>query len=96
MVTFAGARAIVDAAERPRWTDRGTFVVLPSGYEDERAWLVIAGARECLIDGDPEYMIFDAAALLVDKRTGQLERLTYLMHLDRIGSMTRTDAPAPT
>lgn len=88
MVTFEEARATVDHALRPGWPrDGGTFVVLPYGWEDDRAWLVIAGAREALVDGDDSFSVMDAPALLVDKATGQLERLPVVANADRLDAM---------
>jgi hypothetical protein len=88
MLTFAEARALVAAELAPGWPSRlGTFHVRPTGYEDDRAWLVVVGAREWLVDGDEDFVVFDAPAILVDKRTGRIERLVVIEHLDRLGAM---------
>lgn len=77
----------MEAAERPRWTLPGTFTVLPTGYEDEAAWLVVVGAREWLVDGQADLMEWDAPAILVDKITGRIDRLTVIEHLPRLSAM---------
>lgn len=88
-VTFEQARTIVEEALRAEWSpELGELYVAPYGFEDARAWQVVAGARESLVDDDPEYDLLDWPLLLVDKATGQLERLPVLEHLERIDGMT--------
>ena len=88
MVTFSEARQFVAAELAPGWPPRlGTFHVSPTGYEDDRAWCVVVGAREWLVDGDHDYTIMDAPSILVDKATGQVEHLSVIEHLDRLGAM---------
>lgn len=72
-----------------RWwpQDAGTLVVLPDGYEDDQAWHVVVGAREWLVDQDPDYVLLDAPAWLVSKSTGRLELATVVEVLDRLERM---------
>lgn len=78
MTTFEDARTIVDDAERDRWR-LGTYYVAPYGYDTGDEWLVIRGAREFLVDGDPSYAALDQPPALVHKLTG---RLRYAEPLD--------------
>lgn len=87
-VTFEEARRIADAEMRPTWApDDGTFVVSPYGWEDATHWRIEAGAREYLVDGDPDFEPLDGPVLLVDKETGALERLPVIPNFDRLGAM---------
>lgn len=89
MTTFEEAREIVTATIAPSWgPDNGTFYVSPDGYEDATHWHVLAGARECLVDGNMEYVRMDGPACLVDKYTGELALLQVLGNWDRLDAMT--------
>ena len=95
-VSFDDARKIVEADEAPRWPpDAGTYMVADWGYEDAQAWWVLSGAREDLVDGDPDYMPMDAAIPLVSKTTGVIERVTYLEESDRLEAMSQVGDHAP-
>lgn len=71
MVTFDQAREIVAAAERSRW-ELGTFYVAPYGFDTGPEWLVVRGAREFLVGGDPAYLALDQRPALVSKAAGRL------------------------
>lgn len=89
MITFEQARQIVLDDLRKTWhPDNGTLITLPTGAEDATHWRVIAGAREALIDGDHDYDLMDAPALLVSKYGGAITRLIVIANLDRLESMT--------
>lgn len=92
-VTFEEARRIVFGALRPEWKrSQGTLVTLPAGYEDDTHWHVIAGARQWLVDRDDNFSIMDAPVLLVNKKTGTVERLSVLEDADRLRRMTPVGA----
>ncbi|TFV76212.1 hypothetical protein E4P40_19085 [Blastococcus sp. CT_GayMR20] len=66
MVTFHQARAFVAAELAAEWPAQlGTFHVLARGYEDAEVFRVIVGAREHLIDGDADFVEFDAPTIIV-------------------------------
>jgi len=89
VTTFPQARAVVDAAERPRWrADQGTFMVALWGYEDAEAWRVVAGAAEAIQRQDADFVTMDQRAFLVRKADGVLERLVVIEHLERLAAMT--------
>lgn len=90
-VSFAEARAIVDRAIRPIWpADGGAWYISPEGWEDDRGWWVIAGARECLVDDDLDFAIMDCPAWVVEKETGELAELNMLIDKARLFAMTPT------
>lgn len=91
MIDFAEARRRVQIHVAARWNDElGTLTTLPTGYEDATHWRVIAGAHEALIDGDPDYVVMDMPALLVNKLTGAVEELAVVASFDRFDRMTPT------
>lgn len=55
------------------------------GREDATHYLVVAGAREALVDGD--YDLMDQPALLVAKATGRLEPAPVIDSLNRLEAM---------
>ena len=73
MLTFAEARTTVDAAERPRWNPAdGVFHVSSLGFETPDVYVVDWGARESVVDGDPDFLWMDAQLTLVDKHTAEI------------------------
>ena len=95
-VLFEEARSVVDRAVRPWPAELGELYVAPDGFEDERSWQVIAGAREYLVGGDVGYALLDWPALLVDKVTGRLERVVVIESFERLGAMRAVRGTAPT
>lgn len=92
MIDFAEARRRVQIHLAAKWKpEAGTLTTLPEGYQDATAYCVVAGAREALVDGDPDYAIMDAPALLVDKRTGEVQELPVIPNLNRLDAMTPTE-----
>jgi hypothetical protein len=90
-VTFDDARRRVQIHLAAKWSDQlGTLTTLPEGFEDATHWRVVAGAREALVDGDDDYQLMDAPALLVDKRTGAVTEVSVLDHLDQLDRMRPT------
>jgi hypothetical protein len=74
MITFAQAREAVEAVFRPQWNDElGHLVTLPSGFETPDHWIVVAGAREALVEGDEGFQLMDPPVPMVNKQTGQVE-----------------------
>jgi hypothetical protein len=63
-------------------------MVPKEGSEDDRAFLVTCGAREWLIDRDRAYINTDTDLALVDKRSGDVQLITYLDQPDRIDAMS--------
>lgn len=89
-VTWAEAREIVRRALTAEWTaHHGTLYVEEEGRQDAEHYLVVAGARESLVDEDPDYDLMDQPALLVVKATGELELAPV------IGIMAKLDAMTP-
>lgn len=89
-VTFEQARRAVLAyiTGRNMWSPKlGTLTTLGSGFEDEQAWRVIAGAREALNGGDLDYQIMDWPAFLVDKATGKVTAVVVIANFDRLDGM---------
>lgn len=88
MIEFEDARRIVADSRAHDWpASHGTFMVADYGFEDSQSWLPTWGAKEWLVDGDPEFMLMDQPVLLVDKQTGELTDLTWRDGLDRIDKM---------
>ncbi len=91
-VTFDDARLIADRECRDRFTEmlagRGTFHVADWGFEDDDSFSMIVGAWEAIVDGDDSYQVFDAPRVLVDKNTGELSEVNYLMNRARLREMT--------
>ena len=91
MTTFKQAMQIAKEHAAETWLPSdGTLYVDPEGYEDGTAYLVIIGARECLVDGDDNYLMLDDRALIVDKDTGELTELDALKDEQRLDAMTAT------
>jgi hypothetical protein len=92
MITFEQARKAVKATNEHEWEDqdmRGTYMVAPYGKEDDQFFLVIDGAQEAIEDDDPDYIVMDQPAMLVDKETGQVFECVFLEIADRVQAMTR-------
>ncbi|MCP2292231.1 hypothetical protein [Nocardia amikacinitolerans] len=71
-VNFEQAVAIVRAALEPGWTI-GTFVIDDRNIvENDLFYVVNAGAREYLVDGDFEYAIAGDVTV-VNKQSGEME-----------------------
>ncbi len=88
-VTWADAREVVRRALTAEWTaHHGTLYVAEDGREDATHYLVVAGARESLVDGDGDYDLMDQPALLVSKATGRLEPAPVISSLDKLDAMT--------
>jgi hypothetical protein len=87
MITFEEARDLVAADERDSWT-LGTYMVATYGYEDDTHFLVVSGARESIVDGDINFAVFDQPATLVNKTSGAITRLSYLLNYERLSAMT--------
>jgi hypothetical protein len=88
-VTFEEARSIVFLALTPDWrAENGTLSVSAEGFEDDAYWWVVAGPAEWLERHDPDFEQFDVPALLVNKETGELLRLSVIQNLERLGEMT--------
>ena len=86
--TYEQAREAVRAEIEPLWGEtRGTFYVAPEGYEDRHAFYVPWGAREWMVDSDPEFVLLNNAATFVDKATGFVSLTTYSTEAARIAAM---------
>lgn len=87
--TYAEAREVVEQEIAPLWGDTpGTFYVADEGYEDATSYFVPWGAREWIVDGDPEFVLLNNAATFVDKTTGFVEMTNYSVERERIDAMT--------
>jgi hypothetical protein len=88
MITFKQARDIVKAMEPDLWADHGgTFYVEPAGYADDKAYWVVIGAEEWLVDKDVNFLTLDEELILVSRKDGSVQRTTYLENPDRFDSM---------
>lgn len=87
-ISFDQARQIVedDQVGKPA---AGTYFVAPWGWKDARSYLVVAGAHEWLIDGNDDFMppLNGGVAILVDRSTGTVDRVSYIAEMDRIDAM---------
>jgi hypothetical protein len=93
MVTFEEARRRVEADMRKHWqSSQGTLVVLPDGFEDTDGWHILAGAREYLVDDNPDFALLNSPAIVVSKKTGEIERLVVLESFDRLQQMRPVSA----
>jgi hypothetical protein len=89
VVTFDEARALVELEMRERWApERGTLFVAPWGREDATSWLVVAGAREALVDNDLSFEWTDAPLVLVDKDSGAISYETVITSMARLRGMS--------
>jgi hypothetical protein len=91
MITFEQARKAVKTVNEPAWEDqdmKGTYMVAPYGKEDDQFFLVIDGAEEAMVGNDPDFIVMDQPAMLVDKETGQVFEAVFLEVADRIQAMT--------
>uniref|UniRef100_UPI003F49682B hypothetical protein n=1 Tax=Paenarthrobacter ureafaciens TaxID=37931 RepID=UPI003F49682B len=90
-ISFEQAREIVRALNEPHWiTDgaHGTYTVADYGYEDADRFLIMDGAREYLVDGNPDFVLLSSGVNIVDKATGEVLYWSYFDHGDEIDSMT--------
>lgn len=91
MFTFDQARQVVLSYLFPQWIRQmGTLVALPTGYENDTHWQVIAGAKEALSGDDSAFQLMDGPAFLVDKETGELTLVNVITSLDELYAMTPT------
>lgn len=83
ILTFDLARQLVARQVGPTFPRRlGTFHVAADGYENETHFRLICGAREYLVDGDEDFMIFDPPVILVEKSTGHVLSLRWEADLE--------------
>lgn len=67
-VTFDDAIAQVRDIFGVLWdNDNGTFYIDPEGYEDADGYLVVVGAREWLVDENPDFEDTSSVAYIVGK-----------------------------
>jgi hypothetical protein len=93
-ISFEDARQIVARARR-NVGRRGNYMIAGYGYESPQHWLIIDGARELLVDGDPAFLVVGEGPLLVDKFTGELIELPSLYDFDYLNTFTPVgDVPA--
>jgi hypothetical protein len=87
--TYEEAVEVVRREIAPLWGDtQGTFFVSPNGFEDETSFYVPWGAREWLVDNDPQFLLLNNAATFVDKITGFVELTTASVEMSRIEAMS--------
>lgn len=87
-VSFEDARQIVAKARRGAERNHGSYMIAAYGYESPQHWLVIDGAREWIVDNDPDFLYLGPGPLLVDKFTGELTELPSLYDFDYVNSFT--------
>ena len=73
VTSFSQARDIVRAENESSWDGPGDYYVSEGGFDTGSHYVVIDGAKEYLVDGDPMFMSLDDVTLLVHKRTGRVE-----------------------
>ena len=85
-ITFDGARAIAatSKAVREYWSD---YTVLDWGWENDDVYVLAYDPV------DPAVVLFDAPALLVDKRTGKLREVYGLLGDDPAPGLTPIGNP---
>ena len=97
-ISFEQAREIIRALNEPNWiTDgaHGTYTVADYGYEDAGRFLIMDGAREYLVDRNPDFLLYGFGVNIVDKATGEVLYWSYLDHADEIDSMTPVPGHEP-
>ena len=90
-MTFEQARDIVTATYGSSWEGPGTFYVAEWGWESPEEYLMVAGPREWIVDGDSAYLMLPGLSLFVSKETGNvIERNPYpdLQTATIMGAMT--------
>jgi hypothetical protein len=71
MITFDDARAAVaDAAGVRSFYPENDFLIADYGWEDNNRFLIVAGTKADLFDGDPDDVTIDPPIVFVDKTTG--------------------------
>ena len=85
-VTFSDARAIVAASASVRQTQGEGFTVADYGWENADVFVLVARPADGLA-------VFDAPALLVDKRTGKLTEVYGLVGHDPVPGLVPTGSP---
>lgn len=93
-ISFHEARQIVAMRYRSLWPvpHRGTFYVCPDGFENEKFWHVLVGAREA-IEGKnlTDFLDFDTPALLVSKATGAVMEILVHVRPDLLERLEHMD-----
>ena len=87
MITFEEARERATASLAPSW-NLGTFMVAEYGFEDADDFLLITGAREAILGDELAFIEFSGLVTIVNKETGDVDRLIYLDDLERYEAMT--------
>lgn len=94
-MTFDEARKAATTRYRDTWVGPGTFYVAPWGFEDALAYLVLVGAREDILEGDPDFIDTSGEVVLVDKLNGRVSTADYLDTMGRVRQMTPAGAVNP-
>lgn len=87
-LSFEQARQRVDDARRPKWQGPGEYMVQDYGYENAEQFNIIDGAKEALVDMNPDYLAPDDVVTLVSKKTGAIRTTTYPASADYLDKMT--------
>jgi hypothetical protein len=88
-IHFSDAVAAVYALRQQNWRGTiGTLHVSTNGLEDDDDFLVVWGAREWLVEGNPSYELLNNTATLVSKETGEVRDVPATSIFDKVDGMT--------
>jgi hypothetical protein len=95
--TYDDAAALVYqtslAAWDPEW---GTFILDDRGIiEDELVWVFVGGAREDIVDQNPQFRSAGGGSAVVSKLDGTLEWQAWLQITDAHPALTERPNPHP-
>lgn len=86
---FATARQIAGMIYATAYRGPGDFVVAPYGWEDDDHFVVLVGAKQWLVNGNPNYSDpDDDRCILVNKNSGAVEEHDPQDIRDKLDKMT--------
>jgi hypothetical protein len=88
-ILFADAVRTVQVRLEANWNNTvGTPYVSPSGLRDEDDYLVSWGAREWLVDENPDYLLMNGVVTFVSIESGQVRDDLMILNFDKVDRMT--------
>lgn len=99
MTTLHEARLLAAASGAPLFAAeglRGTYAVSPDALETEDVFIILDGAREAVIDGDPDFEPMDKPMTVVVKATGEVLYVPVLPNRGLLAVAIDVHDPDPT